>query len=390
MDEKLSQTQISISAPSVFPGFRFSPTDGELISYYLKKKLEGSEKCVEVISVVEICKYEPWDLPAKSVVQSENEWFFFSPRGRTHPHGLQRKRATESGYWKVTGKERNVKSGSNLLGTKRTLVFHKGRAPKGERTEWIMHEYCMSGMSQDSLVVCRLRKNTEFRLNDSPRQGSSSLRPLSTKDSINFTLSEVAVEQLGLLEGAKAVESCLKECSSSHNSHSVEQQIDSESESNLKLAIELSQLCSSSCQGFDDEECYAEILKDDIVDLGKTLLPPTPDLLPMVPEKTEDEKCCQQPEQAIPSHVLPLQGKANRRIRLRWLKYHHKFHFKPVEVRARNNSSFVKEFVRPNSDQPPNYILGLLSSQRVNRRSVFVVLVVLTLLVLFVSMLGVP
>ncbi|GFZ07281.1 NAC domain containing protein 89 [Actinidia rufa] len=348
MDEKLSQTQISISAPSMFPGFRFSPTDGELISYYLKKKLEGSEKCVEVISVVEICKYEPWDLPAKSVVQSENEWFFFSPRGRTYPHGLQRKRATESGYWKATGKERN-----------------------------------------DSLVVCRLRKNTEFRLNDSPRQGSSSLRPLSTEDSINFTLSEVAVEQLGLLEGAKAVESCSKECSSSHNSHSVEQQID-ESESNLKLAIELSQLCSSSCRGFDDEECYAEILKDDIVDLGKTLLPPTPDLLLMFPEKTEDERCCQQPEQAIPSHVLPLQGKANRRIRLRWLKDHHKFHFKPVEVSARNNSSFVKEFVRPNSDQPPNSILGLLSSQRVNRRSAFVVLVVLTLLVLFVSMLGVP
>ena len=110
-------------------------------------------------------------------------------------------------------------------------------------------------------------------------------------------------------------------------------------------------------RGFDDEGCYAEILKDDIVDLRKTLLPPTPDLLPMVPEKTEDERWCQQPEQAIPSHVLSLQGKANRRIRLRWLKHHHKFHFKPVEARARNNSSFVKEFVCPNSEQPPNCLL---------------------------------
>lgn len=96
------------------------------------------------------CKidFDFYGLPAKSVVPSENEWFFFSSRGRKYPRGSQNKRATESGYWKATGKERNVKSGSNTIGTKRTLVFHTGRAPKGERTEWIMHEYCMSGTSQ--------------------------------------------------------------------------------------------------------------------------------------------------------------------------------------------------------------------------------------------------
>lgn len=57
------EAQMSLAAWTTFPGFRFSPTDEELISYYLQKKLEGSEKCVEVISEVEICRYEPWDLP---------------------------------------------------------------------------------------------------------------------------------------------------------------------------------------------------------------------------------------------------------------------------------------------------------------------------------------
>lgn len=57
------ETQISVAASSSFPGFRFSPTDVELISYYLKKKTEGCDKCNEVISEVEICRYEPWDLP---------------------------------------------------------------------------------------------------------------------------------------------------------------------------------------------------------------------------------------------------------------------------------------------------------------------------------------
>ena len=60
------EAQISIAASSMFPGFRFSPTDEELISYYLKNKMDGSEKSVEVIPEIEIWKYEPWDLPGFS------------------------------------------------------------------------------------------------------------------------------------------------------------------------------------------------------------------------------------------------------------------------------------------------------------------------------------
>lgn len=57
------EAQMSIAASSMFPGFRFCPTDEELISYYLRKKLEGHEDCVQVIPEVELCNFEPWDLP---------------------------------------------------------------------------------------------------------------------------------------------------------------------------------------------------------------------------------------------------------------------------------------------------------------------------------------
>jgi len=65
MDGVSREAQMSIAASSMFPGFRFCPTDEELISYYLRKKLDGHEESVQVISEVELCKYEPWDLPGQ-------------------------------------------------------------------------------------------------------------------------------------------------------------------------------------------------------------------------------------------------------------------------------------------------------------------------------------
>jgi hypothetical protein len=73
----------------------------------------------------------------------EREWYLFSLRDRKYPTGLRTNRATSAGYWKATGKDKEVYSCSSrsLLGMKKTLVFYKGRAPRGEKTKWVMHEY---------------------------------------------------------------------------------------------------------------------------------------------------------------------------------------------------------------------------------------------------------
>lgn len=46
------------------PGFRFHPTDEELLSFYLQRKIEKKLTAVEIIKQIDIYKYDPWDLPS--------------------------------------------------------------------------------------------------------------------------------------------------------------------------------------------------------------------------------------------------------------------------------------------------------------------------------------
>ncbi|GAB2292531.1 hypothetical protein Dimus_026766 [Dionaea muscipula] len=248
------------------PGFRFHPTDEELVSYYLKRKIKGQEIELDIIPEVDLYKLEPWELAGmspsnlmcnknvllssfllinpnscfgilvivicrfelmlfgapyqveiscasavhhvvliycslekncvivcieKSYLPSRDlEWYFFGPRDRKYPNGFRTNRATRGGYWKSTGKDRRVISQNRAIGMKKTLVYYRGRAPQGIRSDWVMHEYRLDDKEcedtsriQDSYALCRVFKKNGICLDLEQLQGGGQRSlTLSTDD----------------------------------------------------------------------------------------------------------------------------------------------------------------------------------------------------------------
>nr|TKV98690.1 hypothetical protein SEVIR_9G576300v2 [Setaria viridis] len=141
------------------PGFRFHPTDVELISYYLRAKVADNQQtkhqqqppATTMVFEVDLHEREPWELPVAAKV-SGNEWYFFSYRDRKYATGSRTNRATKLGYWKATRKDKVIHhhdhqepaaaaAAGMVIGTRKTLVFYFGRAPNGRKSGWVMHEF---------------------------------------------------------------------------------------------------------------------------------------------------------------------------------------------------------------------------------------------------------
>lgn len=45
------------------PGFRFHPTEEELLDFYLRRKVQGKRLQLEIIATVNLYRHDPWELP---------------------------------------------------------------------------------------------------------------------------------------------------------------------------------------------------------------------------------------------------------------------------------------------------------------------------------------
>ncbi|XP_019184463.1 PREDICTED: NAC domain-containing protein 30-like [Ipomoea nil] len=147
------------------PGFRFHPTEEELVGYYLNRKVNSLKIDLDVITDVDLYRIEPWDIQERCKLgyEEQNEWYFFSHKDRKYPTGTRTNRATAAGFWKATGRDKAVMSQEKMIGMRKTLVFYRGRAPNGKKTHWIMHEYRLQSSEhappqEEGWVVCRAFK----------------------------------------------------------------------------------------------------------------------------------------------------------------------------------------------------------------------------------------
>ncbi|XP_022762977.1 NAC domain-containing protein 35-like [Durio zibethinus] len=183
------QSNMDDTTPEIeLPGFRFHPTEEELLDFYLRNMIYGKKLRYDIIGFLNIYHHDPWDLPGLSKI-GEREWYFFVPRDRKHGNGGRPNRTTENGFWKATGSDRKIVSLSDpkrIIGLKKTLVFYKGRAPRGSKTDWVMNEYRLpDGCSlPKDIVLCKIyRKATSLKVLEQRAALEEELKAMNTSPS---------------------------------------------------------------------------------------------------------------------------------------------------------------------------------------------------------------
>ncbi|XP_059632694.1 NAC domain-containing protein 68-like [Cornus florida] len=167
-------------------GYRFEPTDEELISGYLKRKLNGEQELPSnAVIDMDIYACEPWFLSYDihgSMGNMDNEehehqrdrYYFVNRQkkcaatdGGKRPERGVKGKFDVGGYWKASSGDKCIRNTQhlNVIGYIKTLAFYKYKNKNKNRkecikTDWIMHEYCLSRETFQKWVLCRIRDNS--------------------------------------------------------------------------------------------------------------------------------------------------------------------------------------------------------------------------------------
>ncbi|KAL7101953.1 hypothetical protein ACP275_08G088300 [Erythranthe tilingii] len=276
---KSGEQQLNLPA-----GFRFHPTDEELVVHYLCRKSAGQLISVPIIAEIDLYKFDPWQLPGMALY-GEKEWYFFSPRDRKYPNGSRPNRSAGTGYWKATGADKPVGK-PKTLGIKKALVFYAGKAPRGVKTNWIMHEYRLANVDRsasaktsnsrlDDWVLCRIynKKGTlekHYNVDHKEVQYFSDVEEQKPNVDAAFTYTSEGVKsspQILHFDTSESVPKLQNNTESSSSEHVLSPEVQSESKwndfdrcldyqlnYNMDAAFQDDDLFSSQMQQYNDEQ----------------------------------------------------------------------------------------------------------------------------------------
>ncbi|KAF3338609.1 NAC domain protein [Carex littledalei] len=148
------------------PGFEFNPTDQQLVSYYLRRKIDG-EDMDDIIPEVDVYNLKPSELLGRrKVLTNESKGYFFT----SGSHNQE----TNFGYWQPRRNKYDIKHNSQVIGRKLFLAFLKGQRGSGQQTGWAMEQYMLEDKDSDTsqikdrFVLCRITKEEEHFIFDMP------------------------------------------------------------------------------------------------------------------------------------------------------------------------------------------------------------------------------
>ncbi|KAL4592162.1 hypothetical protein LXL04_005148 [Taraxacum kok-saghyz] len=150
---EVSRMEDTISSLYSIPvGYRFFPTDRELIKYFLMKKIKNEVIPENKIIDVDIYQNHPERIVENHPEVTEGHWYFFSSRIRRYTNGKRPARTAGPGYWKATGSEKEVlDDDGTVIGSKISLDYRVGKQPNGIKTNWLMKEYVVEGHKRQRL-----------------------------------------------------------------------------------------------------------------------------------------------------------------------------------------------------------------------------------------------
>ncbi|XP_048538120.1 NAC domain-containing protein 2-like [Triticum urartu] len=182
------------------PGFRFRPSDDELIRYYLLPKLQGRGHAPNR-AIIEHNVYQchPDELTGKYRGRGEGKSFYFlSPRVRRYDNGDRPRRDTDDGRgrWKVStgkkdmGEEKKVAGDGTTRYCMSVLNYFESPRGGGRKSEWLMRELTVpayeiklpkdggpGGKTLDRYVMCKIYLKDD-KGDDDEEAGPSSASPL--------------------------------------------------------------------------------------------------------------------------------------------------------------------------------------------------------------------